>query len=1459
MAGDTEFFVDGGTLAPDSPSYVTRPADEELLSSLMYGEFCYVLTPRQMGKSSLMVRTAQRLRERGVRTVIVDLNSIGVVSSDQWYLGLLSRIRRQLGLTLEPLEWWQKQPWSASQNFIAFLRDVALTECSEPIVIFIDEIDSTLALDFRDDFFAAIRAIYNGRANEPRYKQLTFAFLGVATPTELIQDRKRTPFSLGRRIDLQEFSYQDARPLLEHLTEIFPDHAAAILHRIFHWTDGHPYLTQTLCKEAAAHPTTYWDDRAVDRLVAQTLLSDEGNKDTNLVFIQERILSGSGRERRAMLRLYHQIYSGKAVADNDRSVTQNRLELYGLIKVRENRLDVRNEIYRNVFDADWISALSQNVPQSRFAIFTDWIGTLTMPQRWLAIASGIIVLLAVVAFAIQNGRPGASANQPAGTSDVENVQNTQDSNELPAHQAQAAPEVAQLSAQAVVTSTVEGDQAAANQKPQADYDQALLEVIKRAPGYAGYDANPNIAQRMDITDSLPALGQLLFFDPILSGDRNISCATCHHPRYAMADGRVLPIGTGGYGLGPQRVFTPTVAVNDALASGGYVPRNSPSMINAALYSVHMWDGRIEDAYDTPVEQLSDEKLLENMPLLVPLVNKYVMAGVTLGDQEPAAIVDELLGRLQDNPDYVALFQDAFESDDVPANELITLQRLTAALFAFERSLIFVEAPWDRYVEYINTSTDQRDAIADQRDALSEQQKRGALLFFGKTKPAINCAECHKGDHFSNFKTYNLLVPQLGPGAGHGTGKEDWGQGSITGAEADRCAFRTPSLRNVTLTAPYFHDGAYATLEAAIRHHLDPEQSFKNYDVSAQNIPTELQPVQPMESCLDAWRKHKDASTPKGELTDNEIADLVEFLTSLTVPAAERLEYLIPASVPSGLPLEPQPRALENAMAKSVPTQLVGIDPSLSHSLVPMGKLLAPEDAYGKGDLFGADEQQEVALQHLGFLQKGLAGNDMAEVRRHTEHVINILVGIGDENFKDHNLDDSIECPGDKVGVRNYLRQVQETSESVLLTLESNPESNELRLQIEQIVTLSQKAHTLLLTTVDQALPILNVGTAAEAKPLAQELGDQLDALTAAIDEIMVEVQPLLESMKMRTVSETRRLGVHFSAPQQNERVTSPFVVVMAPGGLIVEPAGEIRDGAGHFHLLIDTDFVQPGALIPVDDAHRHFGHGQMTTTLSLEPGVHTLRLQFANGEHFALDGEQHQNAITITVATDSADRIHVPAGEFTMGADAGYSIPVDDEFWIMRTEVTYRQYVACIEAKACTEPHNDYRWRDQAYADHPVTRIDWQQANAYADWIGGRLPTEAEWEKACRGEDARLYPWGNDPPNAQLANYDDMEGDTKPVGAYPDGASPYGLLDMSGNVWEWTSSLDADYPYRADDGREDRHAEGNRIRRGGSYFYTDAALPCSFRHGVAPESANDDTGLRVVFDQPVGDGGRTQR
>lgn len=395
----SDFFVAGGTLRLDAPSYVERPADDELFELTLAGEFCYVLTPRQMGKSSLMVRTARRLREHGVQPVIIDLTSIGAeVSVEQWYLGLLTRIKARLRLPIDLTAWWEAHAYlSPAQRFTDVLRHVVLEEIPGRVAIFIDEIDTTLKLDFTDDFFAAIRAMYNARASDPTFERLTFVLLGVATPADLIQDRARTPFNVGQGIELEEFSLDDAAVLRAGLEAAHPGQGAALLARIFYWTHGHPYLTQKLCLAAVELPRDGRDVAArVDGLVQALFLAETARKEVNLQFVRDGVLTHPNTRR--LLLIYRDVRAGKPVPDDERSLDKNHLKLLGLVKREVGLLQVRNEIYRHVFDRAWI--------QEHLA--PDWVRYAWIPPTVVTAVLVLVILTSVVDRLVNVERVGAS-------------------------------------------------------------------------------------------------------------------------------------------------------------------------------------------------------------------------------------------------------------------------------------------------------------------------------------------------------------------------------------------------------------------------------------------------------------------------------------------------------------------------------------------------------------------------------------------------------------------------------------------------------------------------------------------------------------------------------------------------------------------------------------------------------------------------------------------------------------------------------------------------------------------------------------------------------------------------------------------------------------------------------------------------------------------------------------------
>jgi hypothetical protein len=357
------FYVTGGTMPPYANSYVIRAADEELLRALERREYCYVLTTRQMGKSSLVARTELQLAGSGVRSVQITLETIresgATPSADQFLYSVANRIHKELGFTGLFAVWWrEREPLSPTERFHEYLTEFLLENYESPIVVFMDEIDSTIGLPFADDFYATIRACYNGRASKPDLQRLTFVLLGVATPAQLIADPARTPFNIGHGIALDDFTMAEAESLAQGLPGPQADQRA-LLERVLHWTGGHPYLTQTLCRVLADRGAGDTDSRlstgAVDEEVERLFLRPgAAREEANLKFVGGRLTQGTA-DLREVLHAYRRILQGKIVEDEPGSSIHASLKLAGVVRVDpDRRLRVRNEIYARVFDHHWV-------------------------------------------------------------------------------------------------------------------------------------------------------------------------------------------------------------------------------------------------------------------------------------------------------------------------------------------------------------------------------------------------------------------------------------------------------------------------------------------------------------------------------------------------------------------------------------------------------------------------------------------------------------------------------------------------------------------------------------------------------------------------------------------------------------------------------------------------------------------------------------------------------------------------------------------------------------------------------------------------------------------------------------------------------------------------------------------------------------------------------------------------
>jgi len=405
------------------------------------------------------------------------------------------------------------------------------------------------------------------------------------------------------------------------------------------------------------------------------------------------------------------------------------------------------------------------------------------------------------------------------------------------------------------------------------------------------DAGVEPLTKPELDPAKVMLGQALFFDKILSGNQNISCSTCHSPFAFTGDALPLSIGQGGSGLGASR-SAPLDDEGNALL----IPRNAPDVFNRGDFTTMFWDARVTDRGDGTFATPAGDALLPGVEsalaaqAMFPVTSGAEMRGspgdnalTDLAEDDLTGVWAELMARLLAIEEYRDLFAAAYPG---VAESDLTFAHAANAIAAFEIDhWTLTDSPFDHY-------------LAGDDSALSDAAKRGALLFYGEA----GCSACHAGTLLTDESFHNRCVPQLGPGKGNGTdGTGDFGRENVTGDANDRFKFRTPPLRNVAATGPWMHSGAFTSLEAVVRHELDPATSAASYD--ANHLPELFAEAVHLEQTDDIVASAQATDIEPVSLTDAEVADLIAFLESLTSPQLGNLSRVdTPDSVPSGLPL-----------------------------------------------------------------------------------------------------------------------------------------------------------------------------------------------------------------------------------------------------------------------------------------------------------------------------------------------------------------------------------------------------------------------------------------------------------------------------------------------------------------------------------------------------------------------------
>ncbi|WP_419941211.1 cytochrome-c peroxidase [Candidatus Palauibacter sp.] len=426
-------------------------------------------------------------------------------------------------------------------------------------------------------------------------------------------------------------------------------------------------------------------------------------------------------------------------------------------------------------------------------------------------------------------------------------------------------------------------------EPSAPGDPVRTDLVTTVRQLAREQSLRPVTLAAPVRDELSALGRALAFDKILSGNRDVACMTCHLPTFATGDGKSLPVGQGGTGLGPDRTHP----------DGQFTLRHSLALFNLHRVRKLFWDGRLEELDDGSIGSPAEEHLTSEMEAvlefgavsaagLFPVSSREEMLGpnnelAEVPDGNFTELWSRIMNRLGTIDEYRQLFEAAYPGTSFDDMTFAHASNAIGGFFA--SSFSFSDSPWDRF-------------LRGDDNQLTEAQLRGARNFM-----TVGCTKCHQTDVLDarpGNEFHNDALAQFGPGQGDGpTGTDDFGRERATGDPEDRRRFKTPPLRNIELTAPYGHVGQFVTLRGFVEHYNNVDSTLVAYDVS--QVESLLRPT--LLHNYSEILATRDTMLMPIRLEEAEVDDLIEFLKALTDDAARDLSAVTPASVPSGLPID----------------------------------------------------------------------------------------------------------------------------------------------------------------------------------------------------------------------------------------------------------------------------------------------------------------------------------------------------------------------------------------------------------------------------------------------------------------------------------------------------------------------------------------------------------------------------